>query len=194
MMEADISHITLSNEGFVVILKLKGDPRSVPLFTGIPEAYGIALPLNKIRPPRPLTHDLLKHLLDVLECRLLRVEIHRPDLGSYLATLFLRHPDANFTMDCRPSDGLALAIRFHAPILVEDGIADECGILVNDGVDAGEDGDGDGDGLAGSDQPPPANRLSLLRRQMAAAVRREAYEEAARLRDEIWRETHPLER
>lgn len=199
MKQAYVSQMTLSNEGFVVLLKLKDDPRSVPMFTGIPEALGIALPLNHVKSPRPMTHDLLKHLLDVLECRMLRVEIRRSSEGVYKAAMLFRQPEAVFTMDCRPSDGIAMAVRHNAPILIEDDIADDCGVVVSPDDVVAENGPlrpapGNIGEELGEPVEVPVSRVAALRQQLAEAVDHEAYEEAARLRDEIRKETPSVER
>ena len=70
MIPVRVEQLFLSNLGFVVILKTDGDERSVPIFIGASEAQAIALQMQGITVPRPLTHDLLKNVLDYLECRL----------------------------------------------------------------------------------------------------------------------------
>src|SRR3989304_6141704 len=75
MIPVKVSQISLSNMGFVVFLKPEGDERTIPIFIGAAEAQAIAFVLEEVAPPRPLTHDLFKALMDSMECRIKRVEI-----------------------------------------------------------------------------------------------------------------------
>jgi uncharacterized protein len=75
VIQVKIDQLFLSNLGFVVILKSDGDDRSVPIFIGAAEAQAIAIQMQGVVVPRPLTHDLLKNVFDYLECRVKRVEV-----------------------------------------------------------------------------------------------------------------------
>ena len=75
MIAVTVDQLFLSNLGFVVLLKSTADGRTLPIFIGAAEAQSIAIHVNEVKVPRPLTHDLLKNLLDFMECRLDRVEI-----------------------------------------------------------------------------------------------------------------------
>ena len=80
----------------------------------------IAIELNDVKPPRPLTHDLMKNLLDALEARLERIVVHTLQEGTFFARLILTFEGQEIEVDSRPSDGIALALRYEAPIFVED--------------------------------------------------------------------------
>jgi uncharacterized protein len=97
-------------------------PRRLPIMIGPFEAHAISMPLEGSRPERPMTHDLLKSILDRFEATLDRVVID--DLWStiYYAKLYLRRADDEFEIDARPSDAIAMAVRFDAPIYVADSI------------------------------------------------------------------------
>jgi len=75
MLAVEVTQLFLSNVGFVVLLKGDEDERALPIFIGAAEAQSIAIYINRVEVPRPLTHDLLKNMLDFLECRLMRIEI-----------------------------------------------------------------------------------------------------------------------
>ena len=75
MIHVKVAGLSLSNMGFVLLLRGEQDPRSLPVFIGGAEAQAIALQLDSVKIPRPLTHDLFKNVLDCLECRLKRVVI-----------------------------------------------------------------------------------------------------------------------
>jgi bifunctional DNase/RNase len=87
---------------------------------GLAEATGIAIPLQGVTPPRPLTHDLFLTMFGRLKVALSRVVIHDFRDDTYFATVHLTVDGTVMTLDSRPSDAIALAIRAKAPVLVED--------------------------------------------------------------------------
>jgi uncharacterized protein len=113
----------------VVLLRVVDD--DLPIFTGSAEAEAIERSWRKVRPPRPLTHELLGDLLEATGWRIERLVIDELREGQFLAALDLRHEDGRRTLlDTRPSDGLVLALRQGAPVLVarqvlEDALQDE---------------------------------------------------------------------
>jgi bifunctional DNase/RNase len=103
--------------------KAAGDApaRELPIWIGPFEAQAIALEIQGVPPPRPLTHDLMKQLVERLGGKLERVEIFDLKDNTYLATLHVAGPGGkDLAIDARPSDAIALALRFHGPILVSD--------------------------------------------------------------------------
>ena len=113
----------------MVVLQGKRDKRNLAMVIGHAEANGIALPLNGITPPRPLTHDLFLTLFGRLKVSLTRVVITDLRDDIYYATLYLKANGTEMTLDSRPSDAIALAIRAKAPILVEERVFDKAGTL-----------------------------------------------------------------
>jgi uncharacterized protein len=108
-----------------VLLEGKRDKRHVVMMIGAAEATGIAVPLQGVTPPRPLTHDLFLTLFGRLNVQVTRVVITDLRDDVYYATLQLTAPGTTFTLDSRPSDAIALAIRAKVPILVEDRVFDK---------------------------------------------------------------------
>ena len=104
----------------VVVLQGKRDKRSVALVVGAAEATGIALPLQNVTPPRPLTHDLFLTLFGRLDATLTRVVINDLRDNTYFATLYLTASGSAIELDARPSDAIALAVRAKAPVYVDD--------------------------------------------------------------------------
>ncbi|MDE2059947.1 MAG: bifunctional nuclease family protein [candidate division NC10 bacterium] len=100
----------------VVLLRGKGEKRELTLFVGPAEAQSIAVPLQQITPPRPLTHDLIVSLLSAFHSRLQRVVISDFKDNTYYATLYLETDGKEITVDSRPSDAIALALRAGVPI------------------------------------------------------------------------------
>jgi len=111
----------------LVILQGKRDKRSLTMAIGHAEANGIALPLHGVTPPRPLTHDLFLTLFGRLKVTLARVVITDLRDDIYYATLHLNSGGNELTLDSRPSDAIALAIRAKVPVLVEDRVFDKAG-------------------------------------------------------------------
>lgn len=99
--------------------------RKLPISIGGFEAHAITLPLEGARPDRPLTHDLVRSIFDRLDIGLDRVVIDDLWNGIYYAKLYLRTSVGEIEIDARPSDAIALAVRFDAPILVADAILDQ---------------------------------------------------------------------
>ena len=195
MIPVHVANVSLTKVGFVVLLKGDEDPRTLPIFIGIPEAQAIAVQLRGIQPPRPLPHDLLKNLMERLGADLVRVEIHNFDDGVFYAHLILHTDSGEVKQDARPSDAIALALRCHAPVLVAQSVMDEAGVDMEQ-----QQAEGDTASIRNVDAPPmappsppneteirPADPLSRLQAELEKAVREERYEDAARIRDEIRR-------
>jgi bifunctional DNase/RNase len=111
----------------LVVLQGKRDKRNLAMAIGLAEANGIAIPLQGVTPPRPLTHDLFLTLFGRLKVALTRVVISDIKDDIYYAIVHLTVDGAEMVLDSRPSDAIALAIRAKAPILVEDRVFDKSG-------------------------------------------------------------------
>jgi len=103
-----------------IVLEGKRDRRRFAMVIGVAEATGIALPLQGITPPRPLTHDLFLTMFGRMSVVLTRVVIDDFRDNTYFATVHYRVSEREMTLDSRPSDAIALAIRARVPVLVED--------------------------------------------------------------------------
>lgn len=103
------------------VLVTDGD-RRLPILIGPYEAQAISLPLEGTRPDRPMTHDLIRNLLDRLDATIDRIVIDDLWNTTYYAKLYLKKGKEEIEIDARPSDAIALAVRFDAPIFVSDGI------------------------------------------------------------------------
>ena len=193
MLPVKVDQLFLSNLGFVVLLKGPNDERSLPIFIGAAEAQAIAIQINKVNMPRPLTHDLMKNVLDFMECRLRRVEVCDLREGTFYARLVLDRDGEDMTLDSRPSDAIALALRCSAPIYVAEQVMEEAGKI----LDTETEGEGTGpeDAAEGGQEKPEKDLspLEALERRLRQAVEAERYEEAANLRDQIRqiRHSHP---
>ena len=106
----------------IIILRDEEEKRSLPIWVGIFEANAIALELEKISTPRPMTHDLIKNILEAVEARVQKVVVNDLRDNTFYAVLYLRLGNADLTVDSRPSDAIALALRVGAPIFVEEDV------------------------------------------------------------------------
>ena len=104
----------------IIILRDEDDKRSLPIWVGIFEANAIALELEKIATPRPMTHDLIKNILEAIDARVLKVMVTDLKENTFFAVLHLQVGETEYTVDARPSDAIALALRVAAPIYVDE--------------------------------------------------------------------------
>ncbi len=104
----------------VVILRDANDGVFLPIWVGIFEANAIALEMEKITTPRPMTHDLLKNLLEELQTRVERVVINELKDNTFFARIHLTRGDRSWSVDSRPSDAIALALSTRSDIFVEE--------------------------------------------------------------------------
>jgi bifunctional DNase/RNase len=176
MIPVSIAQVSFSDMGFVVLLKSPQDPRTLPIFIGAPEAQAIAVVLDQVELPRPLTHDLFQTVLDNLKVRINRVEISALRENTFYAKLFLECGELKAEIDSRPSDALALALRCAAPVFVAEEVMDAAGVML-------KDESAEAKSKAGGQKPLTAEES--LKQQLAKAVEEERFEDAARLRDEL---------
>ena len=173
-----------SGGAYALILKEVNGLRRLPIIIGAFEAQSIALEMEGIKPPRPLTHDLLKNVMELLGASLTDVFINDLKDGTFYARLSLDTQE----VDSRPSDAIALAVRYNFPIYVADKVMDEAG-FVPDGDEAEKPA------TPAADQTPEQpstekpkiklSRLEELHQQLLESVAKEEYEKAAKIRDEI---------
>src|SRR3712207_4748772 len=109
MVEVTVEKLGLdsSTNSYVVILREKGGKRLLPIWIGQPEAESIAMEINGVKPPRPLTHDLCKRLITGLGGALRRVQITKVKENTYFAELHIQKGEETVQVDARPSDSIA---------------------------------------------------------------------------------------
>ncbi len=177
MIPVKVDSLSMSNAGFVVLLQSQQDERTLPIFIGLTEAQAIHFHLNGVPLPRPMTHDLLKNTLDILEARLEKIEVCDLKDGTFYGRLVIVFEGQTLMVDSRPSDAIALALRCNAPIFVAEKVMDEGGVILG-GKHESKD----------SPKPEPdkeEDAVGKLRSELKQAVKDERYEDAARIRDRI---------
>jgi len=134
MIEMELVRILMNEKRGeqMVVLKEKKGKRTLPIIIGIPEASAIKLKISGIRPPRPMTHDLLKNMLDELEATLEKVIIDKLRENTFYAKLVLGNGKGKeVVVDARPSDSIALAVRTNCPIFASEELLDRVGASEN---------------------------------------------------------------
>lgn len=122
-----------SNNSYVVILQEKEGDRLLPIWIGQPEAESIVIEMNNVKRARPLTHDLCKSLIVGMGGGLQRVQITKVEDRTYYAELHISRSDRIVRIDARPSDSIAIALRFAAPIFAQDTLLSS--MLLEDAAD-----------------------------------------------------------
>jgi len=171
-----------SGGAYALILKEISGPRRLPIIIGAFEAQSIALEMEGIKPPRPLTHDLLKSVIDALGGGLNDVLISELREGTFYAKLTIDSQE----VDSRPSDAIALAVRYGVPIFVSDDVMREAAFVPQNEE---EEKSTTTPAAAATEEKPKlkvkVSKLDQLQEQLDEAIKKEDYEKAAQLRDEI---------
>jgi len=122
-----------SNQPIVLLKEIDGS-RFLPIWVGAVEATAIAFAQQGVEPPRPLTHDLMNNLVELLDATLTAVHMTEIKDGIFYATILLRDSTGGqLTISARPSDAIALAVRSHSNILATQELLDEIGIEIPQG-------------------------------------------------------------
>ncbi len=130
-MSIDSIRVSMMNYQRVVILKEKDAERFLPIWIGPAEADAIAIKLQGVTPPRPLTHDLLYTSISTLGAMVHSIVVNDLQNDTFYARLILNINGEQMELDSRPSDAMAIAIRAEAPIYVEESVLDRAGILLD---------------------------------------------------------------
>src|SRR3954452_19411577 len=108
----------------IIILRDKAEQRVLPIWVGLPEANAIALQIENVSTPRPMTHDLLRNVIQDLKASVHKVVVCDLQENTFYALIYLLKNGETVAIDARPSDAIALALRTRAPIFVEDEVID----------------------------------------------------------------------
>jgi bifunctional DNase/RNase len=191
-----ISYSQTQSGAYALVLSEEDGNRRIPIIVGGFEAQAIAIELEGLAPPRPLTHDLFKNFADSYGIKLVEVNIHKLEDGVFFANIHCDNGGERITLDARTSDAIALALRFTCPIYTTDEIVEKAGIVLDfekgteiEHPPAAQDEEDEIE----IDRPKKgAPRTDLsgtsmdeLRSMLAEAVSNEDYEKASLIRDEI---------
>ena len=131
-MSIDSIRVSLTNYQRVVILKVKDSDRYLPIWIGATEADAIALKLQDMNVPRPLTHDLLGAVISSLGAQVSHILVSDLTDDTFYAKIVLECDGEQIEIDARPSDAIALAVRAEAPIYAEDEVIDKVGVRMDE--------------------------------------------------------------
>lgn len=171
----------------LVLTEDSGQKRRFSVLIGESEAQSIALKLNNAKSPRPLSHDLMNSIINMLEAKLLKVVIYDMVNDIFYSELYLLHAGKSIVVDARTSDAVALAVRSNAPIYINSDILDIVGTVIEPEADMDDK----------SEMPASVNLDNLtndiltrlpeakLQELLDQAIKEERYEMAAMIRDEM---------
>lgn len=161
------------NQGFVALLMDDVNNEWLPIYIGSFEAQAIAMELDDVDPPRPMTHDLLANIISEMDVQVDQIVVNELKDSTYYAKITLVPEDGDeddeMIIDARPSDSIALALRTEADIFVEEDVMEEASVPANPEGDESEEN----------------KQLKILQHRLQRAVEEENFEEAAELRDKI---------
>ena len=176
---------TVSGGGYAIILKEIGGEKRLPIIIGQFEAQAIALELEGIKPPRPLTHDLLKNIIESLGYNVECIIIYDLRDSTFYAKIKFDIPTID-DIDARPSDAIAIALKFGVPIYVVSSIMEEIGFIPEYEEKENESKGNISKQIPDSEEHESEDKkLKQLKIDLDTAVSMEDYEKAAQLRDEI---------
>ncbi|HET8572642.1 MAG TPA: bifunctional nuclease domain-containing protein [Edaphocola sp.] len=197
MKKIELEIVALSSSAtpthyYAVVLGEKNGLRRLPIVIGAFEAQAIVVALEKIRPSRPLTHDLFHSFMDAFQIDLKEVLIHKLEEGIFYARLYCGSGDRVIEIDSRTSDALALAIRIGCPIYTYEDILKAAGMLMDAPAPktaASGPEDVAAEGMAGKKSEEDLGRMSLdeLNQLLNEVLEKEDYMRAVAIRDEIQR-------
>ena len=169
---------------YALVLAEENGERRIPIIIGPVEAQAIAIQLEGLKPPRPLTHDLIKNIAVAFDIVLLEVTIYKLEEGIFYSELLCEMNGKEVVIDSRTSDAVALALRFKCPIYTTEEILTKSGIVLNaDDEFSGKSFDEEETEPSGS---PFANYSAQeLEEMLNEAIQNEDYEKASIIRDEI---------
>lgn len=210
MLEAKIFNLAVTDKGFAIIMKPLASDKVIPIFIAPLEAQSIMTGVLGFNQPRPLTHDLIKSILDISSAKVLHILIDNLEGDTYHAKIAIEINDKTFLIDARPSDAIALSLRVKASIFIEEHLMDKAGFVLegneNSGVEIKDsipfayqvfnkepdllkrktENSSDDDSTFDEDSEiSNEQKIRDTERLLYRSISEERYEDAARYRDEL---------
>ena len=180
-----LSYSQASSGAYALILGEVDGKRRLPIVIGGAEAQSIAMELEKIKPARPLTHDLFKSFADAFNVRLLEVTIYKFSEGVFYSKLLCANDKLELSIDSRTSDAVALAIRFGSDIFTVPEVMNDAAIIIDEETELQEGTEEQEEPQEVGENPLESLSLTSLDEELQKAVTEENYERASHIRDEI---------
>lgn len=181
-----ISFSQVQAGAYALIFAEENGIRRLPIVIGTPEAQSIAIIMEGITPPRPLSHDLMYSIFKEMNIELVEVNIYKFEDGAFFSELLLRHNGLSYKIDSRTSDAVALAIRTNSPIYTNEEIMKNMAIVFDEQY-AETLKEPEAEPTEKSEEELTDLRIDSLKTRLEDAIKDENYELATRLRDEIHR-------
>ena len=195
-----LSQSPTSNGSYALILKESEGDRRIPIVIGAPEAGAIAYELEGVHTSRPMTHDLIKTIITTFDAKVTEIYIHEMKDSTFYASIYFDNTES--VVDARPSDAIAIALRFDAPIYIAENLLDKAGFSMEEFDTSDIDSDDSDEEVEGEDddtdfflkdnstkkeesKPVKKSKLEEMQDALDEAISEEDYEKAAKLRDEI---------
>lgn len=172
---------------YALVLAEENGDRRLPIIIGPVEAQAIAIQLEGLKPPRPLTHDLVRNIAIAFEIALIEVVIHKLEEGIFYSELLFEMDGKEISVDSRTSDAVALALRFKCPIYTTEDILHKAGIVLDMNEDRPVKEHRDEESFTQSRTVYEKYTIADLESLLTEAVQNEDYEKASMIRDEIKR-------
>ncbi|KOH45368.1 bifunctional nuclease family protein [Sunxiuqinia dokdonensis] len=169
---------------YALVLAEENGDRRIPIIIGPVEAQSIAIQLEGLKPPRPLTHDLFKNLAFAFDINISEVVIYKLEEGIFYSELVCALGEDEIRIDSRTSDAVALALRFKCPIYTNEDILNKAGIVMDSEGDSPVEFE-DRSGTPGSKSEFESYNENELKEMLNEAVSNENYERASKIRDEL---------
>lgn len=204
MIEAKVHSLAITDKGFVVMLRPINSEKVIPIFIDYLQAQSMATALFNYKMGRPLTHDLINSIFKNCNIRLVNIIIDNVHLDTYYSKLVIDHNGKNILIDARPSDAIALALRFQASIFVEENVIEKAGMVLDDSGETAKESDvksgipynyqvfdkeNSSDNtkkdLKSNGNENGVKTKEEIKKLLEQAVKEERYEDAAKYRDEL---------
>ncbi|WP_347156572.1 bifunctional nuclease family protein [Pontibacter chitinilyticus] len=181
---------------FALVLGERDGNRRLPIIIGMFEAQSIAIQIEKINPNRPLTHDLFKTFAEQMDVSITEIVISDLKEGVFYSKIMCTNGTKDFELDARPSDAIAIGLRFGVPIYTVESVLSEAGIILSDLEDEEENEEVSlksssssssalSSGSSGTKESLSQTPIDELNKMLNEALEKEDYERAAKIRDEI---------
>jgi bifunctional DNase/RNase len=180
-----------SSGSYALLLKEVYGNRRIPIIIGQFEAHAIALEMEGIKPPRPLTHDLMKNIIDNLGATVIEVVVTELRDNTFYAKIVVETSGLTNEIDSRPSDAIALAVRAKVPIYVSEIVMQEASFVPSEEQEFDRRSNAEYDEQESISSSPKSKeaKIAALQDKLREAIEKEDYERAAKIRDEIKRLT-----